>query len=107
MAKGNIYLICDMGHDNLYKIGRTKNAVSERIGELQTGNPDELFVIKEFETDAPAVLEGMLHRHFFSKKVLNEWFRLDDEDVFSFEETCEKYEGIMNALCKNPFFKSR
>lgn len=106
MAGGKIYLIGQSSDGNLYKIGRTRRPrTAKRIVELQTGNPVELFVVREFETDCPARIESMLHRMFMDKKELNEWFRLDDDDVLNFIETCEKCQKIMDSLEGNPFFK--
>lgn len=100
-----IYLIGQSNDTNYYKIGRTKHIkASERIPGLQTGNPSELYIVREFKTDRSSVLESMLHRHFNKKRVLNEWFELSDEDVLGFIKQCEKYQKIMDCLKDNPFF---
>lgn len=103
---GKIYLIGQTNDSNIYKIGRTKHPkASDRIPGLQTGNPDELYVVREFETDKPAKLEAMLHRNYKHKNVMNEWFELSDEDVIGFLNECDKYQKIMDCLKDNPFFK--
>ena len=75
-----------------------------RKKELQTGNSNELYINRYFETKYPYKLEKMLHRHFHNKKLINEWFSLDDDDIKSFKETCSHYEEICDALKDNPFF---
>lgn len=103
---GKVYLIGQTNDSKIYKIGRTKHLhSSERIPGLQTGNPDELYVVREFETNKPSRLEAMLHMHYREKNVLNEWFELSDEDVLGFIDVCEKWQKIMDCLKDNPFFK--
>lgn len=101
-----VYLIGEVDNENKYKIGVTKhNNIQNRIKELQTGNSNELFIKDYFETKYPYKLEKMLHRHFYDKNLLNEWFSLSKDDVDSFKETCLKYNNILDSLKFNPFFK--
>lgn len=95
--KGIVYLICDPLTDT-FKIGVTKRDLNSRLKEIQTGNPSEVFVMNSFESNYPYKLEKMLHRHFFAKKTLNEWFSLDVDDVLGFEEICKKYENIITEV---------
>ncbi len=101
--KGTIYLICNPLTDT-FKIGVTKRDVNSRLKEIQTGNPGEVFVMETYESEYPYKLEKMLHRHFFSKRTLNEWFSLDVDDVLGFLDTCEKYDKIINGLEKYEWF---
>lgn len=101
--KGIVYLICDPDKE-LFKIGRTNNPVVERIKELQTGNGTELFLRSYHRTDYPAMIENMFHKHFLSKNVLNEWFKLEIEDLNSFHELAEKFEKRIEVMKSNPFF---
>lgn len=95
--KGFVYLICDPLTDT-FKIGVTKRDVNERLKEIQTGNPGEVFVSRVFESNYPYKLESMLHRKFNSKKMINEWFALESEDISSFMDICLKYENIIKSL---------
>lgn len=95
--KGIVYLMCDP-LTNTFKIGVTKRDVNKRLKEIQTGNPSEVFVVNTFESDYPYKLEGLLHRHFFSKKMINEWFSLDSHDITLFKPLCEKYENIIKSM---------
>jgi hypothetical protein len=100
-----VYLIGEVDNENKYKIGVTKhNNIQNRIKELQTGNSNELFIKDYFETKYPYKLEKMLHRHFHDKILLNEWFKLSNEDINNFINTCNKYENILLSLRDNPFF---
>lgn len=94
--KGYIYLICDPMADT-YKIGRTNNNVEKRLKQLQTGCSSELFVLNYYETNYPVQLEKFLHRKFISKRQLNEWFKLDSDDITSFSNICKHYEEIIKA----------
>lgn len=102
---GFIYLIGEVDNRNTFKIGVTKKQnIEKRKKELQTGNSNELYINRYFETKYPYKLEKMLHRHFHNKKLINEWFSLDNDDIKSFKEICSHYEEICDALKDNPFF---
>lgn len=101
---GSVYLLCDPSTD-LFKIGMTRSCVSKRIKELQTGNSCEIHLVKKFDTSIPSFIESSLHRHFMAKHSLNEWYDLEQQDIIDFEETCNYYEKIAEAMKDNPFFK--
>ena len=101
--KGYVYLLCDPENE-AYKIGVTRSLVSKRMKKLQTGNPTELHIVNYYECEYPFVVEKLLHNKFSSKKVLNEWFALDANDVSSFIEECHKADEKIAALQSNPFF---
>ena len=46
----------------------------------------------------------MLHLHFFYKHIINECFKLNNDDIKSFKEICKKYDTILDSLKYNPFF---
>ena len=94
--KGYVYLICNPVEDT-YKIGRSKD-VQKRLKQIQTGCSAELFVIRAHETNYPVQLEQMLHVRFRNKRQLNEWFKLDGNDIAGFEETCKKTDEIIKAM---------
>ena len=50
---GYVYLICDSGHDNMFKIGVTKQPIEKRLKQLQTGNGSEIFLSAYHETEYP------------------------------------------------------
>ncbi len=100
-----VYLISNIDDDNICKIGVTKKKdIENRKKELQTGSSNELYIRNYFETKYPYKLEKMLHRHFHDKNLLNEWFKLSNEDINNFINTCNKYENILLSLKDNPFF---
>ena len=100
-----VYLISNIDDDNICKIGVTmKKDIENRKKELQTGSSNELYIRNYFETKYPYKLEKMLHRHFHDKILLNEWFKLSNEDINNFINTCNKYENILLSLKDNPFF---
>lgn len=83
----------------------TRSRVSKRIKELQTGNSCEIHLVKQFDTSIPTYIEMSLHHHFTNKHELNEWYKLDIQDIIDFEETCGFYEDIARSMQDNPFFK--
>lgn len=103
---GYVYLLCDPEND-AYKIGVTRSLVSKRMKKLQTGNPTEMHIVNYYECEHPFMVENMLHSKFFSKKLLNEWFALDADEVSSFINECHKADEKIVALRSNPFFMKR
>lgn len=101
-----VYLIGERSNPNLFKIGSTrKKNIFERLKQLQTGNPEELYIKDYFETSKPFLLENMLHRHYFKDNTFNEWFELNDEKIKGFKDTCEKYQYIIESLKNNSYMQ--
>lgn len=105
---GYIYLIGEIGNDNIFKIGSTKkNNIEDRKKELQTGNSNELYIKDYFKTDKPFKLETMLHFYYQNDNKINEWFVLDEEKQKGFHDVCVKYQNIIESLNGNPFFQKK
>lgn len=103
-SKGFVYLICDPQSDR-FKIGMTKGTIEHRMKQLQTGNPNELFIKDYYHTDYVTKLEKMLHLKYRNDNVLNEWFDLQPNDVFAFRDTCKLLENKIINLKDNPFYR--
>jgi hypothetical protein len=73
-----VYLINAVG-TNRYKIGHTTRHPTERIRELQTGNPDDLVLIGV--CPGGNKYERMFHKMFQSNKIRGEWFEFTSEKV--------------------------
>ena len=101
---GFVYLLCDSGQDNLFKIGVTKNDVNKRIKKLQTGNGNEIFLVKCFKTSYPYYIERMLHQKHCPGKKIGEWFELTPSSVLDFEKDCLFFEELADKMKDNPFF---
>lgn len=104
MDNGFVYLICENGDNQLYKIGVTRSDVNARLKKLQTGNGNSLYCVHSFESNKPYKLEKMLHSYFANNREEGEWFLLGKDDVESFPELCRKYQSIIDDLNDNPFF---
>lgn len=102
--KGYVYLICNP-QTEAFKIGVTTVTTKKRLKELQTGNDNALHVVTFHKSNRPFVIEGILHRKFYPKHKLNEWFNLDGFDVFNFEEECGKIEKMLDDISDNPFVR--
>lgn len=105
LKKGVVYLLSDSSEEKRYKIGVTRGNIYSRIKKLQTGNSNEITLIKLFETNYPFFIEKKLHLIFNDKKVLNEWFALTNSDVESFYDLCKREEEIVNIMKNNIYFK--
>ena len=97
---GFVYLLCD---GERFKIGMTKGKIEKRIAELQTGNPNEIWVHSYYETMYPYKIEKMLHARHVASNVKNEWFDLSVTEVTNFKNECHKCEMILKSLQDNPF----
>ena len=69
--------------DGKTKIGVAKS-ISNRIASLQTGNPYEIVLLKEYKVHsevAARAIEKTLHSMFKDKALRGEWFNLTPEDI--------------------------
>jgi hypothetical protein len=84
-----------------FKIGISKN-VKKRIKQLQTGNSQEINLIKYYKSEKYYKnIETALHNTFNHKKILNEWFKLDAIDIEQFEIICSKIEENLKFMNDN------
>ena len=99
--KGYVYLLTD---GEYFKIGVTRGSIENRIKKLQTGNPDDIVLVKYYQTEYPFKMEKSLHAKHRCQRVNNEWFNLTLEDTSNFESECRKIEEMFKSLKDNPFF---
>jgi hypothetical protein len=97
---GFVYLLCD---GEKFKIGMTRGKIEKRVAELQTGNPNEIWIHSYYETMYPAKIEKMLHGRHATSNVKNEWFDLSVSEVLNFKNECKQCEEILKVLQDNPF----
>lgn len=98
---GYIYLVIEVdafGNER-YKIGFTKNNPEKRVKSLQTGNSNNISLLKTFKTKNYKLLEKWLHTKFYNQKTEanNEWFQLTNEEINNFTITCKEYDEIINS----------
>ena len=99
--RGFVYLLCD---GEKFKIGMTRGKIEKRIMELQTGNPNEIWMRDYYETDYPLYIEKMMHNRYASSNIKNEWFDLNASQVINFKDECRKCEEIFKIIKEdNPF----
>jgi hypothetical protein len=101
-VKGYVYLLTD---GEQYKVGVTRGSIWNRIKKLQTGNPYVIQMIDCYETYNPFKIEKILHFRYSDKRVNNEWFDLNSDDVTNFKSTCEKIESMLESMKDNPYIK--
>lgn len=68
-----------------YKIGVARD-VSDRLAQLQTGNPVLLELIASFEFDSAEIAERAMHQKFSHLRGTGEWFALSSLDVAQFNQ---------------------
>lgn len=107
---GYVYLILEVNHngEESHKIGISKNEPIKRLKQLQTGNPNKISILNFYESINYKRIEKWLHTKYSLNKTLaeNEWFKLSDEQVLMFTDTCKKADETISFLLKeNPFYK--
>ncbi len=94
--KGYVYLILevDIEGNERHKIGISKNHPDKRVKALQTGNSNKIRTLKYYESIYYKKIEYVLHKEFKFKQTeaKNEWFKLTDDDIANFIQSCEKHE---------------
>jgi hypothetical protein len=88
-----------------FKIGISKNDIKVRINNLKTGNGSEISLVSVFESPHYKKIEKMLHKKHHSKRLVGEWFSLNDDDITNFKSDCLKLHEAFEYLkqSKNPF----
>ena len=71
----NVYFIQS---ETYVKIGFTEGDVTDRLAQLQTGNPHSLRIMAVIP-DALPTLEGLFHTVFMDARYNGEWFRITRE----------------------------
>jgi hypothetical protein len=77
-----IYIIGN--RDSLQKIGYAINP-AKRLKQLQTGNPEELFLHHKIEVpdDRARLIEQHIHREINYKRTKGEWFKLSPKEAIA------------------------
>ena len=92
-----VYLIqSGRGTGRPIKIGVAKT-INKRIESLQTGNPEEIFLIVAFRANSTAhayQLESNLHKFFASDRIRGEWFR--SVNLKKFNNICKRSPPLPN-----------
>lgn len=95
-----VYFIGEEPFQNRVKIGKSKN-VQERIMQLQTGNPNKLYVLKRIilgSSEEMNNLETRLHRELKEKNINGEWFELSLAEI---EEVYVRALGLQVVVARN------
>jgi len=69
-----------------YKIGKANDPFS-RFSMIQTSNPEKLEILHLFPVEEKYAheIEKRYHKIFENKKIIGEWFKLDDNDIYIIE----------------------
>jgi hypothetical protein len=105
---GYVYLILEINQSGQeqHKIGISKNEPTNRLKQLQTGNPNQISILHTYESKNYKKIENMLHKRYRTFKTLanNEWFSLNNDDVLNFTQICKKQDDMLILLEKNKNF---
>lgn len=104
--EGYIYLLEEMGDHLRYKIGFTKNDPKLRLKPIKTGNSNPVKLLKSFKSKHYIKIERIIHRKLSMERKNLEWFELNDDQVFKFEEYCREAHELVEFLLKeNEFYE--
>lgn len=85
-----IYLM-DLGYDNLYKIGQSKNT-KKRLQSLKAGNP-RIKIIKQWQVTKPKQIEKECHNYMSQYHIEREIFKLDSHAIDRLSAFLNEYEA--------------
>ena len=68
---------------DFYKLGITENSLKQRLGTLQVGNPNKLFVFYWEHVQNGKGIEKYIHKKYQEKQIRGEWFNLNKTDMFA------------------------
>lgn len=93
MSKPDYIYIIRQGDTRLFKIGVSNNP-ERRLKNLQTGNPHDLKILKQFRCDVPAYgAERIIHAHLKDMHARGEWFDIPTDD-----KVVSVAQAMLNAL---------
>ena len=93
-----VYFIFQNGTDDKCKIGSTKRSIDQRVSELQTGNPDKLYVYRQLYTINHKQWETYLHFTLKFKHIDGEWYNLTKKDVDCIHDTFSPFCTLIPPL---------
>lgn len=73
------------GSTDLYKVGSSVDP-SQRLRELQTGNPEELAIVGTMHTRLARAIESAFHEKWTGSSVRGEWYVFDDDQLHEVKE---------------------
>ena len=105
----SVYLICaEIGGEKVHKIGYTRRTPEQRIKEFKTGNASDFYIVDSFKSKWGTKIESSLHRRFNKFKINGEWFKLNDEQVKSFNNECQLiHDGLEIISTQNTYYLDR
>lgn len=100
--KETVYLLKSKINNNpVYKIGRTKQKVENRIKQLKTGNPESIEIVFTIDTPLASKLESVLHRIYKDCREDGEWFSLSESTVEKIPVEAIKLDDNLRAVYNN------
>lgn len=79
----NLYVVGQKGHTHV-KVGMTTRSVDKRIADWDTGSPFEWVIHMDLQVTPKEMLpalEAGVHARLHDKRVRNEWFNANAEEV--------------------------
>jgi len=79
MTEG-VYFIGIRERSGIFKIGVSKDC-EKRIKQLQTGNPDNLYIYRIIKTKKPFPVESAIHKYHKDSHYRGEWYKITRHQV--------------------------
>jgi predicted GIY-YIG superfamily endonuclease len=90
-----VYIVTASEFENIYKIGIAKD-VEDRVRTMQTGCPFKLYAFKCYQVNDAVSVETMLHSFFHKKRLMGEWFRLNEIDLTYIDESLSNIDYVLS-----------
>lgn len=97
---GKVYLLANEEWTQ-FKIGISTKNIDYRLKSLKTGNGSEITLVKSFNTIHHRKVEKWMHNKHNSKRLVGEWFALNDNDIIEFISDCQKADDTFKCLIEN------
>ncbi len=97
---GKVYLLANSEWTQ-FKIGISTKNIDLRLRSLKTGNGSEITLLKSFDTIHHRKVEKWMHNKHNSKRLVGEWFALNDDDITGFVSDCQKAHDTFQCLIEN------
>jgi hypothetical protein len=97
---GKVYLLAN-DEWSQFKIGISTKNIDLRLRSLKTGNGSEITLVKSFNTIHHRKVEKWMHNKHHSKRLVGEWFALNDDDIIEFISDCQKAHDTFECLIEN------
>lgn len=76
----------------------------KRIKQLKTGNPNEIFLLFEYDSQNYKQIERSIHKKYCGDNVSGEWFNINMTDMTQMIDDIKKIDDTLSFMKKHNYF---